>query len=96
MLKELSKKMSSKIAVAMSLAFAFAVSVILPASAAIDSDLQDTISTSTAMVADLKVPILAFFGALAVLVLTITVGKGALIMAIRWVKKAIFGGKKKR
>lgn len=66
------------------------------ASAATDTDYDTMISSSTDLLDDYKAALLLSLIALVGIVVALSFGKNFLIMGIRWVKKAIFGGGRRR
>lgn len=74
------------------ISFGFCLSV----SAAVDADLTATYASGTAFMTDNKSAIMTFIAGLAGAALVIGLGKLALIMAVKWIKKAFSGGNKRR
>jgi len=65
------------------------------ASAAADTDLVDVIATSTQIAQDNKSVMIGFYVALGLVSLGIGLSKGAILTAIRWIKRALFGGRRR-
>jgi len=66
----------------------------LSAHAAADTDIIATIASSSSLWSDNKANLLAFIVVLATAVFVLSMSKGLLIMAIKWIKRGFFGGKK--
>lgn len=76
------------------LSFAFALSLVYGLSASAMT-LADASASSTGLMTDNADTFILFFIALATTYLVISASKGMLIMAIKWIKKSVFGGKRR-
>lgn len=77
-------------------AFVFGLlSVVGTASAAPDPDLVNTIASTTAIANDNKATMISYYVALGMIALAIGLSKGAVLVSIRWIKRALFGGRRK-
>lgn len=65
------------------------------AHAAADADLVNTIASTTAVAQDNKSVMIQFYVTLGLISLGIGLSVGAIIVSIKWIKRALFGGRRR-
>lgn len=90
------KKIKTKVLLVVPVVSALAFTLIGTCSAAEDADFATTSTAVQALITDNKTSFIALLIALAIAGFGIVLAKGSLIMGMRWINKALFGGRKRR